>query len=218
MRRTIARPAQPDRRGSELAARAIVRRIFGEQAQRFLFEPALEPPGKRIVRSAQRQPAAIQPRAARCIAAPVDGKLATAVQQPPLIRRIALGRDLGELRGEPVAPRMGEGSRFGAARPVRQGDPHRAAIRCQPQRQPPRPPVAGYLDRKRAIAELDHRLQRVAAEPVDHVAPPSSSSGPSPSPQSTTWCSSGPASSSRTTRPATDTPARTTPLRSPLSR
>ena len=74
----LARPAQPDRRGSELAARAIVRRIFGEQAQGFLFEPALEPLGKRVVRSAQRQPAAIQPRAARCIAAPVDGKLATA--------------------------------------------------------------------------------------------------------------------------------------------
>ena len=60
---------------------------------------------------------------------------------------------------------------------------------------------------------LDLRLQRFAAKPVDHAA-----SSPSSSPQSTIWCSNGPASISEITRPATDTPARTTSSRSPLMR
>ena len=115
-----------------------------------------------------------------------------------------------------LGARMGKGDGFLAGTPARQGDAHGAAVGGKPQGQPPRARMALYLDRERTAGDGDFRLQRLAPQPLDHAA--ASSQPSSPSPHSTMWCSSGPASSSLITRPATDTPARTTASRSPVSR
>jgi ADP-L-glycero-D-manno-heptose 6-epimerase len=211
---TLLRARNRHRHFVQLRRSAIIAHIALEQRLRFAFEPASDPRGHAFFRAAQHQLTIIEHRIAPGGRIPHQSQGTTAILHRPAGLGGASPWHFGVLFSQPIGARMGKGQRFVGMRPAWQSDVDRAAIGCEPQGQPLGNAVMAQDNRDSLTIELDLRLDRCAFEPIDHEAARSEREGP----QSTIWCSSGPASVSHTTRPTTEMPAWITASRSPLMR